>query len=163
MRRLLLLAGAAAALVLPQRPVLTHYATKQIVEAAEAAARKNDWPVTVAVCDEGGVPLALARLDGAMAASAELATQKARTAALFKKPTDGLESAANGQRGALVSSGFTVLGGGVPIMVDGFCVGAVGVSGVLPDQDAEVAAAGVAVVCPTLTPPAEEAPVKLEA
>ena len=99
------------------------------------------------------MPLCLARLDGAFPASVTLATEKARTAAQFRKPTLDLESAANDKRPALIASGFTVLGGGEPIFVDGYCVGAVGVSGVLPTEDAEVAKAGAAAVCPTTAPP----------
>ena len=70
-----------------------------------------------------------------------------------KSKLDDLESAANDKRPALIASGFTVLGGGEPIFVDGYCVGAVGVSGVLPTEDAEVAKAGAAAVCPTTAPP----------
>ena len=109
--------------------------------------------MTICVCDGGGVPLCLARLDGAFPASVTLATEKARTAAQFRKPTLDLESAANDKRPALIASGFTVLGGGEPIFVDGYCVGAVGVSGVLPTEDAEVAKAGAAAICPTTAPP----------
>ena len=131
--------------------------------------------MTICVADGGGVPLALARLDDAFPASAELAMAKARTAALFRKPSADLEAAANGARPALLSVGEAMLGGGEPIFVDGYCararagsrsagsrsagsrsvrknaapssrsaqVGAVGVSGVLPGEDAEVARAGV--------------------
>ena len=101
----------------------------------------------------GACPYWDASIDGAFPASVTLATEKARTAAQFRKPTLDLESAANDKRPALIASGFTVLGGGEPIFVDGYCVGAVGVSGVLPTEDAEVAKAGAAAVCPTTAPP----------
>ena len=149
----MLLAATAGALVIPTQPVLTRYAASKVLEAAEAKAKYEDWPVTICVCDGGGVPLCLARLDGAFPASVTLATEKARTAAQFRKPTLDLESAANDKRPALIASGFTVLGGGEPIFVDGYCVGAVGVSGVLPTEDAEVAKAGASAICPTTAPP----------
>jgi len=135
-----------SALVLPSQPVLTRSAAGKILEAAEVAALEKKWPVTICVCDGGGIPLCLARGDGAFPASVRLATEKARTAAQFRKPTLALEAAANDKRPALIASGFTVLGGGEPIFVDGCCVGAVGVSGVLPAEDAEVARAGVAAI-----------------
>ena len=153
LRAALALASAVSALVIPTQPVLTRYAASKVLEAAEAKAKDEDWPVTICVCDGGGVPLCLARLDGAFPASVALATEKARTAAQFRKPTLDLESAANDKRPALIASGFTVLGGGEPIFVDGYCVGAVGVSGVLPTEDAEVAKAGAAAICPTTAPP----------
>ena len=151
--RAALLAASAGALVIPTQPILTRYAAGKVLEAAELKAKDEDWPVTICVCDGGGVPLCLARLDGAFPASVTLATEKARTAAQFRKPTLDLESAANDKRPALIASGYTVLGGGEPIFVDGYCVGAVGVSGVLPTEDAEVAKAGAAAVCPTTAPP----------
>ena len=124
--RAALLAASAGALVIPTQPVLTRYAAGKVLEAAELKAKDEDWPVTICVCDGGGVPLCLARLDGAFPASVTLATEKARTAAQFRKPTLDLESAANDKRPALSASGFTVLGGGEPIFVDGYCVGAGG-------------------------------------
>ena len=104
--------------------------------------------MTIAVADAGGVPLQLHR--HAFPASAEIALGKARTAALFSKDTAGLEAAANvadgAARTALLSAPFVLMRGGVPIIVNGQCVGAVGVSGVLADQDEQVARAGVAAV-----------------
>ena len=144
--------SSTSALVLPQRPVLTHYASQQVVHAATAEAKAANLAVTICCVDAGGVPLALARLDGAMPASADLAVGKARTAALFKRPTVGLEDGANGARAALLSAGHVLMGGGVPIVVDGYCAGAVGVSGATPAEDARVAAAGVAAVCETVAP-----------
>ena len=144
---------ASAAALVVTRPALTRDAAGKVLEASEAFARDRGWPVTICVADAGGVPLALARLDGAFPASADLAAGKARTAALFRKPSADLEAAANAERPALLSAGLTVLGGGEPIFVDGYCVGAVGVSGVLPTEDAEVAKAGAAAVCPTTAPP----------
>ena len=110
-RAALALVATAGALVIPTQPVLTRYAASKVLEAAEAKAKYEDWPVTICVCDGGGVPLCLARLDGAFPASVTLATEKARTAAQFRKPTLDLESAANDKRPALIASGFTVLGG----------------------------------------------------
>ena len=114
--------------------------------AAEAEAAANGWDVTIVVADAGGVPLQLHR--NAFPASADVAMGKARTAALFGRNTAALEAAANTEggsaRSALLSAPFLLMRGGVPIVMDGRTVGAVGVSGVAADQDEQVAAAGVA-------------------
>ena len=114
--------------------------------AAEAVATANGWAVTICVSDAGGVPLMLHR--NAFPASVDVAMGKARTAALFQKPSSALESGVNVAEGsartALLSAPFILMGGGVPIMVGGRCVGAVGVSGVTPAQDEEIARAGAA-------------------
>lgn len=114
--------------------------------AAEAVATANGWAVTICVSDSGGIPLMLHR--NAFAASVDVAMGKARTAALFQKPSSALESGVNVAEGsartALLSAPFILMGGGVPIMVGGQCVGAVGVSGVTPAQDEEIAKAGAA-------------------
>jgi len=100
--------------------------------------------VTIAVVDDGGHPLALERLDGAPPISAYIATEKARTAALGRRESKGYEEMVNGGRTAFLSAPLlTSLEGGVPILVDGQVVGAVGVSGVKAEQDAQVAKAGV--------------------
>ena len=118
------------------------------MRAASAEAAANKWAVTIVIVDETGAPVLLER-KGAAAISAEIAMGKARTAALLGKETAVLEKAANGDsakaaRIALVSSPLTLMEGGVPILVDGVCVGAVGVSGVRSDQDAQIAKKGVA-------------------
>ena len=117
-----------------------------IAAAAEAEARRNGWAVTIAIVDHGGHLLALDRLDGAAPATAHIAPAKANTAALVGKESKGFEDQINGGRFAFLSVPTLqgVLEGGVPIIKDGQCIGAVGVSGVRPEQDAQVARAGIA-------------------
>lgn len=117
----------------------------RILEAASAEAELNNWAVTVAVVDEGGHLLGLQRFDGAAPISAYIATEKARSAALGRRETKGFEDMVNGGRTAFISAPLlTSLEGGVPVLVDGKVIGAVGVSGVKADQDAQVAKAGIA-------------------
>lgn len=119
----------------------------RILEAAHAEAELNNWAVTVAVVDEGGHLLGLQRFDGAAPISAYIATEKARSAALGRRETKGFEDMVNGGRTAFISAPLlTSLEGGVPLLVDGKVIGAVGVSGVKADQDAQVAKAGIAVL-----------------
>jgi len=117
-----------------------------VAAAAAAEAEANGWAVTIAIVDQGGHLLALDRLDGAAPATAHLAPAKANTAALIRKETKTFEDMINGGRVAFLSAPTLqgVLEGGVPIVKDGDCIGAVGVSGVLPGQDAQVARAGIA-------------------
>jgi len=114
---------------------------------AQNEATSNKWDVTICVSDASGTPIHVKRLNDAFPASYEISVEKAKTAAMFRKETALLESSVNvdqGQsRAALLSAPFVLMGGGVPIMVDGVCCGAVGVSGVTPDQDAQTANAGV--------------------
>jgi len=127
--------------------VLTTIAAEEALAAAEREASANEWKVTIAISDAGGNPLLVKRCDGAFAASYEIAVGKAKTAAQFCKNTGSLEAAANVRdgtsRAALLSAPFVLMRGGVPIFVNEICVGAVGVSGVLPDQDEQVAMAAV--------------------
>lgn len=113
--------------------------------AAEAAARRGAGP-SIAVVDDGGYLLCFQRADGSFAAGAEVSIGKARTAAIFKKPTAAFEDSINGGRYALLdATNFTPLRGGVPIVIDGEIVGAIGVSGAASAQeDEEIAAAGAA-------------------
>ena len=114
-----------------------------ILQAARAQAQARQWNVTIAVVDDGGHLLALERLDGCAPISAYIATEKARTSALGRRESKAYEDMVNGGRSAFLSAPLlTSLEGGVPIVVDGQVVGAVGVSGVKPEQDAEVARAG---------------------
>lgn len=119
----------------------------QVLDAAQKEADNNDWPVTIAITDDGGHLLALRRLDGAAPFSADVATHKARSAALGRKETQVFEEMINGGRTAFVSAPLQgLLSGGVPIIVDGNVVGAVGISGVKPDQDVQIAKAGVSAI-----------------
>jgi uncharacterized protein GlcG (DUF336 family) len=122
-------------------PALDHEDALAIVAAAQAHALAQQWPVSIAVCDAGGHLLAFVRL-----ASAQIAPAKAHTAVMMKRDTKLVEDMVNGGRVAFLSApGITgQLEGGVAIMVDGQCIGAVGVSGVKAPEDAQVAAAGIA-------------------
>ncbi len=128
-----------------RKAVLEHSDITRVLAAAREEARRNGWNVSVAIVDDGGHPLALERLDGCAPISAYIATEKARSAALGRRATKGYEDMVNGGRTAFVSAPLlTSLEGGVPVLVDGQVVGAVGVSGVKSEQDAQVAAAGAA-------------------
>lgn len=121
-----------------------------ILAAARAEAQKQGWAVTIAVVDDGGHLLALERLDGCAPIGAYIATEKARTSALGRRDSGAYEEMVNGGRHAFLSAPLlTSLEGGVPISRDGQVIGAVGVSGVKPAQDAQVARAGVAALGPT--------------
>ncbi|MDN3237105.1 heme-binding protein [Pseudomonas sp. WAC2] len=130
------------------KAVLTVTEVNRILEAARAEAERNQWAVSIAVVDDGGHPLALLRLDNAAPTSGYISTEKARTAALGRRESKGFEDMINGGRTAFLSAPVLtgMLEGGVPVMVEGQVVGAVGVSGVKADQDAQVAKAGAAAV-----------------
>lgn len=119
---------------------------KAIAAAAEAEAMKHHWAVSIAVVDDGGHLLWLQRLDGAAPISAQIAAGKARTAALGRRESKVYEDMINTIRPAFLSApGLEgMLEGGVPILQDGECLGAVGVSGVKSPEDAKVAKAGIA-------------------
>lgn len=140
---LLGLAATAQAQITDQKSLTADGARKVIAAAtAEANARKTTG--VIAVVDRGGNLMALERLDGTFAAGANIAIGKARTAMLFQKPTKFFEEVVNKGRTAMVTvEGFTPLQGGIPIIVDGQTVGAVGVSGAATAQeDEELAMAG---------------------
>jgi uncharacterized protein GlcG (DUF336 family) len=128
------------------KPILELSDVKAIAAAAEAEATKNNWAVTIAVVDEGGHLLWLQRLDGAAAISAHIAPAKAHTAALGRRESKVYEDIVNGGRTAFLSVPGVdcLLEGGVPILKDGQCLGAVGVSGVKSIEDAQIAKAGIA-------------------
>jgi uncharacterized protein GlcG (DUF336 family) len=121
---------------------------KSIAAAAEAEALKNNWAVTIAIVDDGGHLLHLSRLDGAAAMSSHIAPAKAHTAALARKETKVYEDIINNGRYAFLSAPEIkgMLEGGLPIIKDGQCLGAVGVSGVKSVEDAQVARAGIAAI-----------------
>ena len=126
--------------------ILTLDDVKAIAAASEAEAARNNWTVTIAIVDSGGHVLWLQRLDGAAPISSEIAPAKARTAALGRRESKVYEDMINGGRVSFLSAPSLqgLLEGGVPIMVDGACVGAVGVSGVKSTEDAQIARAGIA-------------------
>jgi uncharacterized protein GlcG (DUF336 family) len=128
------------------RPVLSLADVKRIAAAAEAEATANRWVVTIAIVDDGGHLLWLQRLDGAAPLSAHIAPAKARTSALGRRESAVYEEIIKGGRTAFLSVPEIegLLEGGVPILVDGHCLGAVGVSGVKSNEDAQIAKAGIA-------------------
>ncbi|MGI4983772.1 MAG: heme-binding protein [Janthinobacterium lividum] len=116
-----------------------------ILAAARTEAESHQWVVTIAVVDDGGHPLGLLRLDGCAPVSAYISTEKARTAALGRRESRIYEESINQGRTAFVSAPLTaMLEGGVPVVIDGHVIGAVGVSGVKSEQDAQIAKAGIA-------------------
>jgi glc operon protein GlcG len=121
---------------------------KLIAAAAEAEALKNSWAVSIAIVDDGGHLLHFNRLDGAPAMSSHIAPAKAHTAALARKESKVYEDVINGGRFSFLSAPTIqgMLEGGVPILKDGQCLGAVGVSGVKSSEDAQVAKAGIAAI-----------------
>ena len=116
----------------------------KVVAAAKLEARKNNWNVTIAVVDDGGFLVHLERLDGAPAQSATIATAKAWTAAATRTPTKTLEDTVKERPATAAFPGRVAVQGGLPIMHQGECVGAVGVSGVKSHEDEQVAQAGLA-------------------
>jgi uncharacterized protein GlcG (DUF336 family) len=127
------------------KKMLTHDEARRIAAAAEVEAKKNNWAVTIAIVDDGGHLLWLQRLDGAPPISAYIGPEKARAAALGRRETKIYEDMINNGRTAFLSAPLSgMLEGGVPIVVDGETVGAVGVSGVKSSEDAQIARAGIA-------------------
>jgi glc operon protein GlcG len=128
------------------KPTLELADAKKIAAAAEAEALKNNWAVSIAIVDDGGHLLHLQRLDGAAAVSAHIAPAKAHTSALGRRESKVYEDIINGGRYAFLTAPAIegLLEGGVPIMKDGQCLGAVGVSGVKSSEDAQIARAGIA-------------------
>lgn len=119
---------------------------KKVLTAAEAEAQKNNWPVAISIVDPAGFLVAFSRLDNTQYGSIEISLEKARTAALFRRPTKAMEDAlAAGGAGLRVLKipGALPLEGGIPIIRDGKIVGAIGVSGVKSEEDAQIAQAGI--------------------
>lgn len=127
------------------KPFLGVEDARRIASAAEAEAARHGWAVTIAIVDDGGHLLWLQRLDGAAPLSAQIAPAKARTAALGRRESKVYEDMINQGRQSFLSAPLEgMLEGGVPVLVDGQCLGAVGVSGVKSSEDAQVARAGIA-------------------
>ncbi len=128
------------------KPVLTLADVKKVAAAAEAEALANQWAVVISIVDDGGHLLWLQRMDGAAPISAHIAPAKAKTAALGRRESKIYEDMINNGRISFTTAPFIdgMLEGGVPIMVDGHCLGAVGVSGVKSAEDAQIAKAGIA-------------------
>jgi uncharacterized protein GlcG (DUF336 family) len=127
------------------RQVLTLEDCLKICAAAEAEARGNAWNVAIAILDDGGHLLHFIRMDGATPANAAIAVEKARTAAVSRRSSGVWEDMIKGGRTAMMKMpDILPVQGGMPIIVDGTCIGGVGVSGVQSQQDEQIASAGIA-------------------
>ena len=127
-------------------PAITLEQAKKITAGAEAEAKKNNWPVVIAIVDSGGNLVMLTRLDNTQWGSNEVAREKAHSAVAFRRPTKVFQDliAQGGANLRLLNlSGASMLEGGIPIVVDGKIVGGVGVSGVTSQQDAQIGQAGI--------------------
>jgi glc operon protein GlcG len=143
---LLSAASASAQAPPPYGPAITLEQAKKIMAGAEAEAKKNSWPVVIAIVDSGGNVVMLSRLDNAQWGSNEVAMDKARSAVAFRRPTKVFQDliAQGGANLRLLNlSGASMLEGGIPIVADGKIIGAVGVSGVTSQQDAQIGQAGI--------------------
>ena len=139
-------ASASAQAPPPYGPAITLEQAKKVLAGAEAEAKKNKWDVVIVVLDSGGHVVALSRLDGAQWGSLDVARDKAHSAVAFRRPTKVFQDliAQGGANLRLLNlSGASMLEGGIPIVVDGKLIGAVGVSGVTSQQDAQIAQAGI--------------------
>jgi glc operon protein GlcG len=136
--------GAPAQLA--EKKVLTLAAAQKMVAAAQAEAEREHLAGVIAVVDDGGWPILMLRMDNAaFVASVELAPGKARTAALFKKPSQALEDAINhGRIAAVTARDFIEMQGGLPVVVDGKVIGGIGASFDTPEHDVQIAQAGLA-------------------
>jgi uncharacterized protein GlcG (DUF336 family) len=132
--------------MMKSKPYLSLDEVKRMAAAAEAEALAHGWAVSIAIVDDGGHLLWLQRLDGAAAISAQIAPAKAHTAALGRRESKVYEDIINQGRTSFLSAPALsgMLEGGLPVLVDGHCIGAVGVSGVKSTEDAQIARAGIA-------------------
>jgi glc operon protein GlcG len=125
------------------RPELTLADCEKIAAASTAAAQRNKWIVAIAILDAGGHLLHFVRMDGASPASAGIAVEKGRTAAVSRRPSGAWQERIKSRPEMLKMPGILPVQGGVPILVDGTCVGGVGVSGVQSHEDEQIAQAGI--------------------
>src|SRR5262245_11585734 len=140
-----LLATSPARAQLAEKKVLTLEAAEKIAAAAEAEAKKRNATVVIAVVDDGGYPVLIKRLNDTQVASVDVGIGKARTAAIFRRPSKVFEDQVrDGRVAALALPGSTPLQGGLPILYEGKVIGAIGVSGNTPQEDEDIAAAGLA-------------------
>jgi glc operon protein GlcG len=126
------------------KPCLTSADVKKMMAACLAEAEKNSWKVAIAIVDDGGFLLHLDRMDGTAVTTAEVATGKARTSALTRRPSKDFEERVKERPAFLMFPAGLLVQGAVPIIYDNECVGAIGVSGVQSFEDEQVARAGVA-------------------
>jgi len=125
------------------RPELTLEDCKKMSATAEAEARRNKWNVAIAILDDGGHLLHLVRMDGATPANAEIAVQKARTAATTRRSSKMWEERVAGGRLVMMKMPVLPVQGGLPIMFEGTCVGGIGASGVQSHEDEQIVQAGI--------------------
>jgi uncharacterized protein GlcG (DUF336 family) len=153
----LMLTPLGAKADLPVKSVLTLDVAKKIGGAAEAEAKKRGATVVIVVVDDGGHILLLERLDDTQVASVDVGIGKARTAAIFRRPSKVFEDQVrDGRVAALALPGATPLQGGIPITYEGKVIGAIGVSGNTPQEDEDIAKVGAASAAAAIA----EAPVK---
>lgn len=126
------------------KPALTASDVERIAAACKAEAARNRWSVTIAIVDDAGMLLYLERMDGAGPVTAEIAAGKARTAAITRRPTKAWEDRLKDRIAFLKVPDLMPIQGGVPIVHEGECVGAIGVSGVQSHEDEQIANAGAA-------------------
>ncbi len=128
---------------LPVKHMINLAGARCIAAAAEAEASANDWAVVITIIDDGGHLVLLQRMDGTQLASIDLATQKALSALMYRRPTKAFEeSLIGGRQAVLALPGALPVNGGLPLYYAGDLIGAIGVSGVTAEQDAQIAAAG---------------------
>ncbi|MBI3044482.1 MAG: heme-binding protein [Betaproteobacteria bacterium] len=130
------------------KPVITLDDAKKMLAAGEAEAIKNNWNIVIAILDDAGILVALHRMDGARPGNPEIAIQKARTSALTQRSSKVWEDWVDGGKISSTTMPFMSKRGGLPIIVEGECLGAVGVSGVASHQDEQVAMAAIAAAFP---------------
>ena len=136
--------SAAAFAQLATKKSMTLDAAKKIAAAAEAEAVANKWTVVIVIVDDGGNLVYLQKIDDTQIGSVDVAIAKAQSAVKFKRPTKAFEeSIAGGRQVILKLPGAMPIEGGIPLMLDGKVIGAIGVSGVQSNQDGQIAAAGV--------------------
>ena len=126
------------------KPALTSTDVQKMMTACKAEAQKNKWAVTIAIVDDSGAALMVERLDGAGGITATVAMEKARTAAATKRPTKFWEDRIKERPAFVTFPGSAMIQGGLPLIHQGDCVGAIGVSGVQSHEDEQVAQAGAA-------------------
>jgi len=129
-----------------KKPCLTSSDVHKMAAACRAEAEKNKWNVTTAIVDDAGVLLHLDRMDGASATTAEVAAMKAKTSAVTRRPSKFWEDRVKDRLGFINFPGVLQIQGGLPIMYEGECVGAIGVSGVQSHEDEQIAKAGIDVL-----------------
>ncbi len=126
-----------------QKPCLTSSDVHKMAAACRAEAEKNKWSVTIAIVDDAGILLYLDRPDGVNAATSEVATAKAKTSAVTRRPSKFWEDRIKDRPAFLNFPGVLQIQGGLPILHQGECVGAIGISGVQSHEDEQVAKAGI--------------------